>query len=83
MKETQRRSNNFKREAKDAFKEKVLDLRRVTRVVAGGKRFRFRVTLVIGDGLGNVGVGVAKGVDVQAAVEKSRRDAKRNLIMSI
>lgn len=79
MKEN-RRSNNFKREAKDAFKEKVLDLRRVTRVVAGGKRFRFRVTLVIGDGLGNVGVGVAKGVDVQAAVEKSRRDAKRNLI---
>ena len=75
------RKPRFKQEAeKSAYKEKVLDLRRVTRVVAGGKRFRFRATLVIGDERGSVGVGVAKGVDVQAAVEKSRRDAKRNLI---
>ncbi|NCN53034.1 30S ribosomal protein S5 [Candidatus Wolfebacteria bacterium] len=75
-----RRKSNFKKEPKDNFKEKVIDLRRVTRVVAGGKRFRFRATLVVGDGMGNVGVGVAKGADVQAAIEKSRRDAKRNII---
>ncbi len=64
---------------KDPFKEKVLDLRRVTRVMAGGKRFKFRVTLVIGDEEGNVGVGIAKGADVQSAIQKAKRDAKKNL----
>ena len=46
---------------KEEFKERVLDMRRVTRVVAGGKRFRFRATLVLGDEKGRVGIGVAKG----------------------
>jgi small subunit ribosomal protein S5 len=65
---------------RDEFKEKVLDMRRVTRVVAGGKRFRFRCTLVIGDEKGRVGIGVAKGVDVQQAVAKAKADAKKNVI---
>jgi len=78
---TGRRPNTFKRERpKDDFKEKVLDLRRVTRVVAGGKRFRFRTTLVIGDEKGSVGVGLGKGVDVQASIEKAKIDARKNLI---
>lgn len=65
---------------KDEFKDKVLDLRRVTRVVAGGKRFRFRATVVIGDEKGRVGVGVAKGLDVQSAVAKARAEGKKNMI---
>jgi len=65
---------------KSEFEEKVLDVRRVTRVVAGGKRFRFRATVVIGDEKGRVGVGLAKGIDVAQAVEKSRRQAQKNLI---
>lgn len=65
---------------KSEFAEKVLDIRRVTRVVAGGKRFRFRATVVIGDEKGQVGVGLAKGADVAQAVEKSRRQAQKNLI---
>lgn len=65
---------------KEDFKEKVLDLRRVTRVVAGGKRFRFRTTLVIGDERGQVGVGIGKGLDVQASIEKAREDAKKRMI---
>lgn len=65
---------------KDEFKEKVLDLRRVTRVTAGGKRFRFRATVIIGDGKGRVGVGIEKGLDVQQAVQKGRAAAKKNLI---
>lgn len=65
---------------KDDFKEKVLDLRRVTRVVAGGKRFRFRATLVIGDEKGNIAVGLGKGLDVQAAVGKAKANARKNLI---
>ena len=64
---------------REEFKEKVLDLRRVTRVVAGGKRFRFRVTLVIGDEKGRVGIGVAKGADVQQAIGKAKTAAKKNI----
>ncbi len=67
-------------QARDEFKEKVLDLRRVTRVVAGGKRFRFRATLVIGDEKGRVGVGIGKGLDVQAAIGKAKADAKKHVI---
>ncbi|MBI4991916.1 MAG: 30S ribosomal protein S5 [Candidatus Harrisonbacteria bacterium] len=67
-------------EKKEQYKEKVLDLRRVARVVAGGKRLRFRTTLVIGDEKGNVGVGIAKGSDVQLSIEKAKREAKKNLI---
>lgn len=75
--------NRFSRREKpkmDDFKEKVLDLRRVTRVVAGGKRFRFRTTLIIGDEKGTVGVGLGKGVDVQASIEKAKIDARKHLI---
>jgi len=66
--------------SKDNFEEQVLDIRRVTRVTAGGKRFRFRATIVLGNGRGKVGVGVAKASDTQAAIEKARNKAKRNLI---
>ena len=65
---------------RDAYKEKVLDLRRVTRVVAGGKRMRFRTTLVLGDEKGTVGIGVGKGVDVQTSVEKAKTAAKKNMM---
>lgn len=64
---------------KEEFKEKVLDLRRVTRVVAGGKRFRFRVTVVLGDEKGRVGIGLAKGQDVAQAVAKAKSAAKKNI----
>jgi small subunit ribosomal protein S5 len=66
---------------REEFKEKVLDMRRVTRVVAGGKRFRFRCTIVLGDERGRVGIGVAKGSDVQQAVAKAKADAKKNMIV--
>src|SRR5947199_46 len=65
---------------KDEFNERVLDMRRVTRVVAGGKRFRFRCTLVIGDEKGRVAIGVAKGLDVQQAVAKAKAAAKKNIL---
>src|SRR3989338_3241667 len=62
------------------FDQKILDLARVTRVTAGGKRMSFRCALVIGDRKGRVGFGVAKGADVQIAVDKAYRQAKKNLI---
>lgn len=62
------------------FESKLLDLARVTRVAAGGRRFRFRAVVVVGNKQGKVGVGVAKGMDVAQAVEKATRLAKKNLI---
>ncbi len=73
-------TNNNDINKKDNFNEEVLDLRRVTRVVQGGKRFRFRATVVIGDGNGRVGIGVAKGADVEQAVNKGKVQARKALI---
>jgi small subunit ribosomal protein S5 len=67
------------RREKSEFEQKLLDLARVTRVVKGGRRFRFRATLVIGNRRGKVGVGVAKGADVSDAIHKAFNDAKKNL----
>jgi small subunit ribosomal protein S5 len=69
----------LKRE-KPEFEQKLLDLARVTRVVKGGRRFRFRATLVIGNRKGDVGVGVAKGSDVSDSIQKAFNDAKKNMI---
>lgn len=66
---------------KTEFDQQVLDLRRVARVVAGGKRFKFRATVVIGNNQGKVGVGVAKGADVTQAVEKAVSEARKNLVI--
>jgi small subunit ribosomal protein S5 len=68
------------RREKPEFEQKLLDLARVTRVVKGGRRFRFRATLVIGNRKGQVGVGVSKGSDVSDAIQKAYNDAKKNLI---
>lgn len=65
---------------KDEFDSKLLDLARVTRVAAGGRRFRFRAVVVVGNRMGKVGVGVAKGIDVAQAIEKSTRMARKNLV---
>ena len=59
---------------------RVLEISRVTRVTKGGKRMRFRATVVVGDHKGRVGFGVAKGVDVQAAVGKATRQAQKRMI---
>ena len=65
---------------KDDFDQKVLDLARVTRVMAGGKRMKFRATMVIGDKKGKVGIGIAKGADVSIAIQKAVAKARKNLI---
>ncbi len=62
------------------FEQKIIDIRRVARVVKGGRRFNFRVTLVIGNRKGEVGVGTGKADDTAAAIEKAFRNAKKNLI---
>ena len=62
------------------FEQKIIGIRRVTRVMAGGRRFSFSVTMVLGDGKGRVGVGVGKAGDTALAIEKATRAAKRNMI---
>lgn len=68
-----------RRREKPEYEQKLLDLARVTRVVKGGRRFRFRATLVIGNRKGKVGVGVAKGSDVSDAIQKAFRNAQKNI----
>lgn len=65
---------------KPEFDQTIVELARVTRVTEGGKRMRFRACVVIGDRKGRVGFGVAKGGDVQLAVNKAVRQAKKALI---
>ncbi len=74
-----RRGDGASREPKE-FEQKIIDIRRVTRVVAGGKRMRFRATVALGDGKGRVGVGIGKGLDVTSAVSKGATVARKSLI---
>ena len=65
---------------KREFEQKTVEIKRVTRVVAGGKRMRFRALVVIGDKKGKVGVGLRKGADVSEAVNKAMNAAKKTMI---
>lgn len=65
---------------KPEFDQKTLDIARVARVTKGGKRFSFRATVVAGNGKGRVGVGIAKGRDVQQSLQKAYHQAKRRLV---
>ncbi len=67
------------RESSD-IDSKVLDLARVTRVVAGGKRMRFRACVIVGDRKGRVGVGIRKGLDVSDAIGKATRAGEKSMI---
>src|SRR3990167_3912330 len=74
-----RRGSSFNR-VKPEFDQKILSIRRVTRVVAGGRRFSFSVALVAGDNKGSVGLGLGKAGDTALAINKALRNAKKNMI---
>ncbi|MBI3888547.1 30S ribosomal protein S5 [Candidatus Nomurabacteria bacterium] len=74
-----RRGSSFGR-VKPEFDQKILNIRRVTRVVAGGRRFSFSVALVAGDKKGSVGLGLGKAGDTALAINKALRNAKKNMI---
>ena len=63
--------------ARSEFDNKIISIRRVTRVVAGGRRFSFSVAIVIGNKKGSVGVGTGKASDTALAIEKATRSAKK------
>ncbi len=76
---TGRRSGSFDR-VKPEFDQKILNIRRVTRVVAGGRRFSFSVALIAGDKKGAIGLGLGKAGDTALAINKALRNAKKNMI---
>jgi len=64
----------------DEYEAEVIDVRRVTRVIAGGRRFSFRVAAVAGNHKGKVGVGLGKAKDISDAIGKAINDAKKNAV---
>jgi small subunit ribosomal protein S5 len=74
------RRSDGRKEEKPEYEQKLLDIRRTARMVAGGRRFSFRALVIIGNKNGKVGVGLAKGADVTIAVEKAVNQAKKALI---
>lgn len=73
------RRPNFER-AKPEFDQKIIAIRRVTRVVSGGRRMSFSVAMVIGDRKGMIGLGTGKAIDTSLAIGKALKSAKKNML---
>jgi small subunit ribosomal protein S5 len=67
-------------DSNDLFQEEVISVRRVTKVVKGGKNFRFSAAVVVGDKNGQVGMGKGKAREVPLAIKKAVADAKKNMV---
>ncbi len=75
-----KKHSNRPQKPRSEFEEQVIQVDRVTRVVAGGRRMRFRATVIVGNRKGKVGMGMGKGEEVVIAVRKAVNEAKKNLI---
>lgn len=75
-----RRTFTGNRAEQSEFEHEVLEVARVVRVVKGGRRFRFRAAVVVGDRAGRVGLGIAKSRDVQQAIQKAQGQAVKNVV---
>ncbi len=80
MERRRRQSRDGEGREKSEFDQKVVEVKRVTRVTSGGKRMRFRALVVIGDHRGKVGMGLKKGADVSESVNKAVNEAKKNMV---
>lgn len=80
MRRRERAREGGEERAKPEFDQRMIEIARVTRVVAGGKRMRFRALVVIGDHAGRVGYGIGKGHDVSTAVSKAVSKAEKQII---
>lgn len=75
-----REFNKPKRIEEDEFDKKLIEVRRVTKVVKGGRNMRFSALVVVGDKKGKVGMGIGKATEVPMAIEKATKLAKKNMI---
>lgn len=75
-----RPSSRREERARPEYAQKIISIRRVTRVMGGGRRFNFSVAMVAGNKAGKVGVGIGKAGDTQLAIEKAFRAAKKNML---
>ncbi len=75
-----KKNNSRPQRQRSEFEEQVIQVDRVTRVVAGGRRMRFRATVIVGNRKGKVGMGMGKGDEVVVAVRKAVNEAKKNLV---
>lgn len=73
--------NSKSKELENNWVEKVVQVKRVTKVVKGGKKLSFRAILVVGNYAGQIGVGIGKASDVVSAVKKGVTDAKKHIVM--
>lgn len=80
FKKNVRKSPRRESKVRPEFDQKIISIRRVTRVVTGGRRFSFSVAVVAGNRRGSVGVGLGKAGDTSLAIEKAMRNAKKNMI---
>jgi|SRR3989338_2402973 len=76
----ERRPSRRPERVRQEFDSKTISVRRVTRVVAGGRRFSFSIAMVVGDRKGRVGVGIGKSSDTPLAIDKAMRAAKKSII---
>ena len=74
-----RQQGSFRDKDRDEFDERIVDITRVAKVVKGGRRFAFRVSVVVGDNKGNVAIGVGKSRTVPDAIRKALESARKNM----
>ena len=68
------------REPKKLYEDKIIDIGKVTKVTQGGRNFRFKATVAVGDRKGNVGIGVGKDKEIPVAISKAIKEAEKNII---